>query len=386
VVDGGYSLAEENEEIVSTVTTPNLLEMLSKTKAKAVGGGGGGGGTRGQKQKQKQKRFAASSQVDPSLLNFFGNKLVGFTGDPVDPEELGLGFTCRKGLKQESPNQDSWMVLSVAKAFSLYGVFDGHGPGGHEVSHFVKEELPKAIIADSRFRTSSMPAMLRDSFHSMQRLVAAADKSHLLEAQSSGTTCTICVHDHSQKKITIAHVADSTCVLGQYEDPVKRDKLVGYALTRDHKPNLKDEKARIEKAGGRVIHDGFSNHRVYAASGSYPGLNMSRCLGDLVAHSCAGCTCEPEVVERKLKPEDQLLLLCSDGVWEYVTPQEAVDLVGLGGPGEAMASADRLAKLAWDRWLIEEGGLVVDDITALVVYLQHQQQHQPHQAGRPLRK
>ena len=35
----------------------------------------------------------------------------------------------------------------------------------------------------------------------------------------------------------------------------------------------------IEKAGGRVVFDGYANHRVYAKNARYPGLNMSRCIG-----------------------------------------------------------------------------------------------------------
>merc|ERR1711972_1293093 len=116
--------------------------------------------------------------------------------------------------------------------------------------------------------------------------------------------------------LTVAHVADSTCVLGYAKPGGEGGALEGVALTRDHKPNLKDEKARIEKAGGRVIFDGYANHRVYAKNGRYPGLNMSRCLGDLMGHADAGCSAEPEVSVRDITNLDHVLLVCSDGVWE----------------------------------------------------------------------
>ena len=35
----------------------------------------------------------------------------------------------------------------------------------------------------------------------------------------------------------------------------------------------------------------------------------------------------------------------------------------------ARDAAEKLAKEAWDRWIREEGGFVVDDITALVIYI-----------------
>eukprot|EP00928_Gymnodinium_smaydae_P052895 TRINITY_DN37023_c0_g1_i1.p1 TRINITY_DN37023_c0_g1~~TRINITY_DN37023_c0_g1_i1.p1 ORF type:complete len:405 (+),score=76.62 TRINITY_DN37023_c0_g1_i1:76-1215(+) len=317
----------------------------------------------------QDRKFSICSETDAAKTSF-ANKSTKQEGDEIDAQGLGkgIGYTCRKGLKPESPNQDSWSVLSVDGHFSIYGVYDGHGKQGHDVSNYVKGFLPKLILKDSRFKTADMPTMLIDCFKKMQSLVAAADRMKKLSAQMSGTTATLVVHDHEQQKITIAHVADSTCVMARYADESK-STVQGIALTRDHKPNLKDERQRIEKAGGRVVFDGYANHRVYAKNGRYPGLNMSRCLGDLMGHADAGCTCEPEVAEHPITSKDHVLMLCSDGVWEFITPTEAAQLVNKHDSTKAMAAAEDLAKEAWDRWIREEGGAVVDDITALLIYV-----------------
>merc|ERR1712060_747394 len=97
---------------------------------------------------------------------------------------------------------------------------------------------------------------------------------------------------------------------------------------------------------------------------------MSRCIGDLLAHSDCGVTAEPDVMEHKLTDDDRILLLCSDGVWEFIKPEEAISMVNDYPPNKAMIAAEKLAKEAWDRWIKEEGGSVVDDITVVLVYLQ----------------
>jgi len=260
-------------------------------------------------------------------------------------------------------------VLKVDGNYTIYGVYDGHGKAGHDVSNFVKENLPKLIIRDQRFKTDEMPKMLKENFIKIQGLINTMDRTKKLSAQMAGTTCSVAILDHAKNKLTVAHVADSTIVIGSYTDDSKA-KLKGSALTRDHKPDLKDERARIEKAGGRVVFDGYSNHRVYAKNGRYPGLNMSRCLGDLLGHQDAGCSCEPEVSERIISPLDYLLLVCSDGVWEFITPDEGVQIISAYPPEKAMQAADVLAKEAWDRWIRETGGAVVDDITVVLQYLQ----------------
>lgn len=214
--------------------------------------------------------------------------------------------------------------------------------------------------------------MMTDAFKRVQGLVRLSDQTKKLNAQMSGTTATVVLHEHGQAesgkpdKFHCAHVADSTAVIGRKDG----SKYVGKALTRDHKPDLPDERKRIEKNGGRVVFDGYANHRVYAKNARYPGLNMSRCLGDLMGHQNCGISCEPECSSIKLTADDVVLLVCSDGVWEFIDPTEAVNIVMKFQPNKAKEAAEKLAKEAWDRWIQEEGGAVVDDITVIVVYLQ----------------
>eukprot|EP00929_Paragymnodinium_shiwhaense_P070028 TRINITY_DN3540_c0_g2_i2.p1 TRINITY_DN3540_c0_g2~~TRINITY_DN3540_c0_g2_i2.p1 ORF type:complete len:389 (+),score=86.71 TRINITY_DN3540_c0_g2_i2:123-1289(+) len=301
----------------------------------------------------------------------FGVKKMDQAGDKFEGKKLGIGYTCRKGLKPESPNQDSWCLVSMDE-FAIYGVFDGHGPEGHHISLFVKENLPKLIIRDPLFKREAdggdIKKCLHEAFTQVQSLITTATQMEVFEAKMSGTTATIAVHSLVDSKLYVAHVADSTGVLGLTCDP---NHIQAVQLTRDHKPDLKDEKARIEKAGGRVIFDGYANHRIFAKDGQYPGLNMSRCLGDLVGHQQCGVTCEPELLERTIGDEDNILLLCSDGVWEFISPQEAVKFVNKYPVEKAQKAAERLAKEAWDRWMEEEGGTVVDDITVVLVHLKN---------------
>eukprot|EP00929_Paragymnodinium_shiwhaense_P070023 TRINITY_DN3540_c0_g1_i1.p1 TRINITY_DN3540_c0_g1~~TRINITY_DN3540_c0_g1_i1.p1 ORF type:complete len:386 (+),score=82.08 TRINITY_DN3540_c0_g1_i1:164-1321(+) len=316
----------------------------------------------------RQSTFSIGSSQDGGRQSF-GVKKMDQAGDKFDQARLGIGYTCRKGLKPESPNQDSWCVLRMDD-FAIYGVFDGHGPEGHHVSLFVKENLPKLIIRNPLFKREAdggdIKACLDASFKTVQSLIVTATQMDMFEANMSGTTATIAVHSLLDAKLYIAHVADSTGVLGMTGDTAQAQAI---ALTRDHKPDLKDEKARIEKAGGRVVFDGYANHRIYAKNGQYPGLNMSRCLGDILGHQQCGVTCEPELLERCLAPEDTILLLCSDGVWEFISPLEAVKLVHQYPPAKAQKAAEKLAKQAWDRWMQEEHGTVVDDITVLLIHL-----------------
>ena len=139
------------------------------------------------------------------------------------------------------------------------------------------------------------------------------------------------------------------------------------ALTRDHKPETIQERTRIQNSGGEVKRlPGDVAYRVFVKNQEEPGLSVSRALGDTVAGS-VGVVATPEVSQLKLDESAEYLILCSDGVWEFINDQEAVDIVSRYGTNCKMA-AKRLAKTAWNRWIREEEDMV-DDITVLVVYL-----------------
>ena len=144
-------------------------------------------------------------------------------------------------------------------------------------------------------------------------------------------------------------------------------------LTMDHKPNSPGELERIDEAGGRVARlqdesgEEVGPHRVWLRYAWIPGLAMSRALGDALAHR-VGVTSEPEISTHEMDASDRFLILASDGIWEFITNEEAVMIAAsCNSPDEA---ASKLVAEAHSRWVQEEDG-IVDDITVVVVAFSH---------------
>ncbi|CDJ48227.1 hypothetical protein EBH_0019540 [Eimeria brunetti] len=94
---------------------------------------------------------------------------------------------------------------------------------------------------------------------------------------------------------------------------------------------------------------------------------MSRSFGDTLAAS-VGVVSEPEVGFVEVSPFDKCLLLASDGVWEFVSNQEAVDTVRpMVQKGDPKAACQALVKKARDRWRQQEE--TIDDITVVLLIL-----------------
>ena len=66
--------------------------------------------------------------------------------------------------------------------------------------------------------------------------------------------------------------------------------------------------------------------RVWLKHEDIPGLAMSRSFGDSTAAK-VGVNAVPEVKEVTLELEDKIVVLASDGVWEFLSNQEVANVV-----------------------------------------------------------
>lgn len=53
---------------------------------------------------------------------------------------------------------------------------------------------------------------------------------------------------------------------------------------------------------------------------------MSRSFGDNISKP-VGVSSDPEIIKMKLDKRDRFVLLASDGVWEFITNQEVLQLI-----------------------------------------------------------
>lgn len=285
--------------------------------------------------------------------------------------------------KGTSENQDAYVVSvndSGTKCF--VAVFDGHGEHGHHISGFAKRALPSSFFSHDALHDEPKMA-LEDAYDATQHQIEC---EYHKEAAYSGTTA-VAVYQH-RNRLLVANVGDSRAVLGVRcggHTALRTNKPVpgpmrAVELSRDHKPSRPDEKTRITAEGGIVAQgaipvqtgDGIrmvkvGPERIMDKKGM-GGLAVSRAFGDLNLRPYVSS--KPEVVDRRLGPNDKVIILGSDGVWDHVSSQEAVDIAGrVPNPGMA---ARMIADVARKRWRAETQGCLSDDITAVVVNLEHE--------------
>eukprot|EP00931_Biecheleriopsis_adriatica_P066400 TRINITY_DN40770_c0_g1_i1.p1 TRINITY_DN40770_c0_g1~~TRINITY_DN40770_c0_g1_i1.p1 ORF type:complete len:430 (+),score=64.76 TRINITY_DN40770_c0_g1_i1:42-1331(+) len=272
--------------------------------------------------------------------------------------------------KGTNENQDAFITSTSDSGSKCFvGVFDGHGEQGHKISQFARGALSKNLFSRKDLHSDPKQAF-QVAYDETQRQIASR---HGSEASESGTTA-VAAYQH-RDRLLVANVGDSRAVLGRCD--TSRGTLSAVDLSVDHKPGRDDEKRRIEKAGGRVdqmivpMNTGAGVRMVRAGpqrvmhKDGMCGLAVSRSLGDLSLQPFVSA--QPEVFERKLDNRDKVLVLGTDGVWDHVSSQEAVDIAGR--VNDPQLAAHEITKVARQRWQSETHGMLSDDITAVVVRL-----------------
>ncbi|KAL4506865.1 hypothetical protein ABPG72_001286 [Tetrahymena utriculariae] len=280
------------------------------------------------------------------------------------------GCTINKVTKT---NQDSAIVnpkiLSDINIFQ-FAVGDGHGLNGHLVSQLIKKNLPKNVhkfLKPDDYSPDNMKNAINRGFYTTNHEIFAAD----FDCNLSGSTLiSVFIHEN---KLYCANVGDSRAVIGK-----QKTNTAGYKahpLSTDHKPSLERERLRIIKNGGRVdcqrdyTGQPLGPLRVWLQNMDLPGLAMTRSMGDKVGVQ-AGVIADPEFEEMEITEEDKFMVVASDGVWEYLSDQEVIKLVGqFYERGLVEQAAEKLITESTNAWKRES--LVRDDITCIVVFFNH---------------
>jgi serine/threonine protein phosphatase PrpC len=95
------------------------------------------------------------------------------------------------------------------------------------------------------------------------------------------------------------------------------------------------------------------------------GLALSRALGDFCQKDF-GLISVPDVTQREISNRDKFVILATDGVWDVVSNQEALQIVSSIANREK--SAKRLVECVVGAWKQKKRGIATDDILAICLF------------------
>ena len=250
-------------------------------------------------------------------------------------------------------------------------VCDGHGVEGHFVSEFIKEVLPYYMsenLKDRNILTEKeiTHQIITETFIIVNNMLVSNESINSL---FSGSTCVSVIF--TPERLIVPNIGDSRAVLARFDKETGKYKAI--ELSRDHKPTEKDEAKRIYENDGRIqpfTEDGefVGPQRVWIKEEEVPGLAMTRSFGDRVA-ATVGVMSEPEIKEFDFDENDKYMIIASDGIWEFISSQECIDIIQKYYESNDMKGCcDYLYQESSKRWLKEEE--VIDDTTLILVFFE----------------
>ena len=271
-------------------------------------------------------------------------------------------------------NQDSYLVLQNEynlKDFNIFCVMDGHGVNGHLVSRFTTKYFTSFFKKNKKINSSNSSEdqifyrLKKNDYEVLKRVFRHAErdleKNGEVDANFSGTTCVMVFQ--VGERIICANVGDSRAIM------VKGDKAI--PLSFDQKPDDPEESKRIKENGGEISQyeeDGEKSgpFRVWQKGEAYPGIAMSRSIGDFIA-SKLGVIPEPKFIEEKIDKDTKFIIVASDGIWEFLD-NDTVKKITMPyyEKNDPNGACKDLIKRATEFWNQED--IVVDDITCIVVF------------------
>ena len=263
--------------------------------------------------------------------------------------------------------------------FNIFGVLDGHGEFGHLASNFVKRYILNRITNHPIIRTMDntneiYKLLKKNEYQMITNIFLDADVQITKEqfnCEMSGTTCVIVIQ--LDEHLICANTGDSRAILvydNSQSQNLKDTKV--FPLSYDAKPENPGEKERIIESGGEVEkmvdeNDvGVGPFRVWVKGKPYPGIAMSRSIGDMDAKT-VGVIPNPQFIEYKINPNTKYMIICSDGIWEYLSNEEVMKISNsFYLRNDALGLCNNLINKSMEFWLKEDN--YVDDITVVVVF------------------
>ncbi|KAJ1686029.1 hypothetical protein LUZ63_017419 [Rhynchospora breviuscula] len=283
---------------------------------------------------------------------------------------------------------------------TFVGVFDGHG--GPDAARYACDHLFEHYIDISLGADSLTDNSIRQAFLATEEGFINV-VSQLWSTQPDIATCGTCclVGVIQRNTMRIANAGDSRAVLGRKVG----HKVEAVQLSTEHNANLEEIRREMKARHPDDSQIVEFKHGVWRIKGI---IQVSRSLGDAYMKYAEYnrepikpkfrisepfispiLTADPTIISREIQPNDSFVIFASDGLWEHLSNQEAVDIVhshphaGIARRliKAALQDAARKREMRYSDLISIDKKVrrhFHDDITVIVVFLNHD----PFQGGR----
>ncbi|XP_019426657.1 PREDICTED: probable protein phosphatase 2C 38 [Lupinus angustifolius] len=256
--------------------------------------------------------------------------------------EFSMAVVQANNLLEDHSQLESGPLCSVAASpqGTYVGIYDGHG--GPEAARFVNDHLFKNIKKfTSENQGMSADVITKAFLATEEEFLSIVKKQWVHKPQIASVGACVLVGVICSGHLYIANAGDSRAVLGRRDFATKEIKAV--QLSYEHNASFESVRDELRSLHPDDPHIVVMKHKVWRVKGL---IQVSRSIGDAYLKKAEFnkapllpkfrlsqsfeqpiLKAEPTILEQKLHPEDQFLIFASDGLWEHITNEKAVDIV-----------------------------------------------------------
>lgn len=289
------------------------------------------------------------SLLSESATSHDGSDMIDYDLDvSIDKDGFDIGFSEDRNKRYRRTMEDTHTILrrfGNEPGSGYFAIFDGHA--GKAAAEFVGNNLHDVLLDVQRESSSDRPVtdILGEAFVKMDEILCSTKGIY------AGCTAVVALVRYEERVIPstgeksrvrvlyTANAGDARAVLSRPTGAVR--------LTYDHKGSDMQEARRVVESGAFVM-----NGRVNGV------LAVTRSFGDVAMKEWI--ISAPYTTETVLSPEDDILILACDGLWDVCSDEDAVKLIK--DEKDPQKSADALLNYALEN-------MTTDNLSVLVVRL-----------------
>ncbi|XP_065870955.1 probable protein phosphatase 2C 38 isoform X2 [Euphorbia lathyris] len=231
-------------------------------------------------------------------------------------------------------------LLESGPQGTFVGVYDGHG--GPEAARFVNEHLFQNIKKFATETHGMSADVINKAFLATEEaFLSLVQQQWQIKPQLASVGACCLVGIVCSGLLYIANAGDSRAVLGRLDRALKEVRAVQVSIEHNASiESVREELHSLHPDDPQIV---VLKHKVWRVKGL---IQVSRSIGDAYLKRSEFnrepllakfrlpepfdrpiLKAEPTISVKKVHPEDQFLILASDGLWEHLTNQEAVDIV-----------------------------------------------------------
>lgn len=226
-------------------------------------------------------------------------------------------FSSLCGIRES--NEDKHTIIqnldgknTLYKPFNYFSIYDGHG--GNNVSKFLDETLYQYFMrTDMEFDPTTTLQKCKDyieSTYSLLQHILMYEKRYMAELVGSAAIVLIQYQLKTKQNIYVMNLGDSRAIKCDGNN-------IAIPFTKDHKPNVIEEKNRIHDLAGTIKFDG-EDWRV-------KNLSLSRAFGDLDTRPYVSYI--PDIFKYEIAKSDKFIVMGCDGLWDVMSNQDVVNFI-----------------------------------------------------------